>query len=98
MAEIHRTSIVDPQATLASDVEVGPGCVIDGAVTVGAATRLVGHVYLVGPLTIGEGNVIYPHACIGFDPQHRHFDSASPGGGSAQFGQTVASQSETRRS
>ena len=83
MAKIHPTSIIDPRAQLAADVELGPSCVIEGAVTIGSGTRLIGHVYLVGPLTIGEHNIFYPHACIGFEPQHRQFDPASPSGGVA---------------
>jgi UDP-N-acetylglucosamine acyltransferase len=78
---IHPTSIIDPRASLADDVEIGPGCVIDGPVTLGPGNRLIGHVYLVGPLTVGQNNVFYPHACIGFDPQHRQFDPKAPNGG-----------------
>lgn len=35
-----------------------------------AGTRLIGNVWLVGPLSIGKNNVIYPNTCIGFEPQH----------------------------
>jgi len=71
MAEIHPSSIVDAQAELAEDVVVGPGCVIEGRVRIGAGTRLIGNIYLRGPLTIGQNNTLYPFVCIGFEPQDR---------------------------
>jgi UDP-N-acetylglucosamine acyltransferase len=84
MANIHPTAIVCGEVELAADVTVGPGCVIDGtlgAVAVGAGTRLIGHVYLHGPLTMGRGNTIYPFVCLGFAPQSVGCDHAQPGRG-----------------
>ncbi len=36
MAKIHPTALVDPRASLADDVEIGPYVVIDGDVEIGA--------------------------------------------------------------
>ena len=86
MADIHPTAIVLGEADLAADVIVGPGCVIDGTlgpVSVASGTRLIGHAYLYGPLTIGEGNTIYPFTCLGFAPQSIDHDPALPGQGLA---------------
>lgn len=77
MAHIHPTSIVDEQAKLASDVEVGPFCVIQGDVTLGAGCKLVSHVHLKGPMVIGENNLFYPQVCMGFSPQSRRADPAT---------------------
>jgi len=79
MPEVHSTSIIDERATLADDVRIGPNCVIMGEVTLGPGTILIGNVYLHGPLTIGQNNVIYPFACLGFAPQHADFDPHTPG-------------------
>jgi UDP-N-acetylglucosamine acyltransferase len=84
MADIHPTAIVLGEADLAEDVSIGPGCVIDGTpgpITVGPGTRLIGHAYLHGPLTIGQGNTVYPFACLGFAPQSLNYDDAKPGRG-----------------
>ena len=84
MADIHPTAVVLGEADLAADVVVGPGCVIDGTlgrVTVGPGTRLYGHAYLYGPLTIGRGNMIYPFVCLGFAPQSIGYDHMQPGSG-----------------
>ncbi len=70
MPKIHRTAIVDPQAQLADDVEIGPNCTIQGSVSIGPGTRLIGNVWLIGPLALGAGNVLYPNVCLGFEPQH----------------------------
>jgi UDP-N-acetylglucosamine acyltransferase len=74
LAHIHPTSIVDDQARLASDVEIGPFCIIQGEVTLGAGCRLVSHVHLKGPMTAGTNNLFYPQVCIGFAPQSRRED------------------------
>jgi UDP-N-acetylglucosamine acyltransferase len=76
---IHPTAIVDPLADIADDVEVGPYCIIEGPVTLGAATRLVARIHLRGPMTIGRNNKLYPGVCIGFEPQDRKFDGTSAG-------------------
>lgn len=73
MATIHPTSTVPPDAQLAADVEIGPFCVLNGAVRLDAGVRLMGNNYIQGPVTIGEGTVVYPFACIGFGPQDVKF-------------------------
>jgi len=77
LAHIHPTSIVDEQARLAPDVEVGPFCIIQGNVTLGAGCRLVSHVHLKGPMVVGENNLFYPQVCMGFSPQSRREDPAA---------------------
>ena len=83
MPTIHPTASLEGDVHLADDVSVGPHCVLTGPITLGAGCRLVGNVYLQGPLTLGRENVIYPFACLGFAPQHAHFDPATPGHGLA---------------
>jgi UDP-N-acetylglucosamine acyltransferase len=41
----------------------------------------VGNVYLMGPLTLGEQNTIYPFATLGFPPQDLKWDPEVPGAG-----------------
>ncbi|MEX0886461.1 MAG: acyl-ACP--UDP-N-acetylglucosamine O-acyltransferase [Phycisphaeraceae bacterium] len=81
MARIHATAIVEEEVELAPDVEVGPGCLLRGPIHIGAGTRLIGHVFLEGPLTLGGGNVLYPGACLGFAAQDRKFDPRVAGAG-----------------
>ncbi len=59
---IHPTAIVDPDAEISREAEIGPYCIIGSGVTVGARTRLMAHVYLEGKLTIGKDNLFYPYA------------------------------------
>jgi UDP-N-acetylglucosamine acyltransferase len=70
---IHRTAIVDPKAEIAPDAEIGPYCVIGPGVTIGARTRLMGHAYLEGKLTIGEDNIFYPYCSCGVAPQDKKY-------------------------
>jgi UDP-N-acetylglucosamine acyltransferase len=65
----HATSIVDPAAVVADDVEIGPFCVVGPKVRIGAGCRLVGRVILTGPIAAGCRNVFHPNVAIGGAPQ-----------------------------
>ncbi len=65
MPRIHPTAVVDPKAQLHESVEVGPYSVIGADVTIGAGTKIHSHVVLQGPMTIGQGNTLYPFASLG---------------------------------
>lgn len=73
MPKIHPTAIVDAQAELADDVEVGPYAIVGANVSVGAGTVILSHSILQGPMTLGAGCKVGPAACLGQDPQHLDF-------------------------
>ncbi len=83
MPSIHPTAIVDARAELAADVEVGPYCIIDGPAVIGPGTRLIGHVWLHGAVTLGRENRLYPQVAIGFEPQSLKFKPGEPAAGVA---------------
>jgi UDP-N-acetylglucosamine acyltransferase len=66
---IHPTAIVDPGARVAASAEIGPYSIVGADVEIGARTILKAHVFLEGPLTIGEDNVFFPYSTIGVAPQ-----------------------------
>ena len=66
---IHTTAIVDAQARLADDVEVGPYSVIGAQVEIGKGTVIGPHVVIMGPSRIGSDNRIFQFASIGDAPQ-----------------------------
>ena len=69
MTRIHPTAIVDPQAELAEDVEVGPYAIIGPQVRIGARTVVGAHVVIDGRTTIGCDNKFFPSSSIGALPQ-----------------------------
>jgi len=73
MAQIHPSSLVDPQAKLAENVVVGPFCTIGPHVEVGEGTTLQSHIVLTGHTKIGKNNKIYAFAAIGIDPQDKKY-------------------------
>lgn len=81
MPTVHPTATVDDMAQLADDVQIGPYCIVTGRVTLGPGVRLLARVSLQGPLTIGAGTVVYPNACIGFEPQDYKFKPGAPTAG-----------------
>ncbi len=66
---IHPTAIVDSNAEIAGDVEIGPYCVVEGGARIGAGSRLESHVVVQGNTVIGEGCTVSPFASIGGPPQ-----------------------------
>jgi len=66
---IHPAAIVHPQARIAESAEIGPYCVIGADVEIGARTRLLAHLYLDGPLIVGEDNIFYPYSTAGVASQ-----------------------------
>jgi UDP-N-acetylglucosamine acyltransferase len=81
MPQVHASSLLSEEVQLADDVIVGPGCILQGPITMGAGTHLIGNVHLQGPLTMGTENLVYPFSCLGFAPQHQKFDPHTPGCG-----------------
>ena len=66
---IHATAIVDPGATLADSVSVGPYAVVGAGVKVGEGTTIGAHAVIEGPTTIGRDNRIFAHTSLGGAPQ-----------------------------
>ncbi len=60
---------IDPRAEIDDQVEIGPFCVVGPHVRIGRGTRLENNVTLMGRVTLGEHNHVYPGAVIGGEPQ-----------------------------
>ena len=67
---IHPSAIISPEAELPEDIRIGPFAVIDGHVKIGAGSVIQAHAHLIGPLTMGCNNQVYPNAVLGGRPQH----------------------------
>ncbi|MBL8990178.1 MAG: acyl-ACP--UDP-N-acetylglucosamine O-acyltransferase [Phycisphaerae bacterium] len=76
MPRIHPSAVVEPSVELSDDVQIGPGCVVTGAVKLGSGVRLIGHATIcgeLGPVEVGAGTTVYPGACVGFGGQDAKF-------------------------
>jgi UDP-N-acetylglucosamine acyltransferase len=67
--QISKQACVDSQAEIDKDVEIGPFCVVGPHVRIQSGSRLISSVSVMGHVTIGRDNVIYPHVAIGGEPQ-----------------------------
>ena len=65
---IHKTAIIDPKAKIASNVEIGPYCIIGPDVEIGENTIIKSNVNISCKAVIGKGNKIYPFVSIN-EPQ-----------------------------
>jgi UDP-N-acetylglucosamine acyltransferase len=66
---VHPSAVVHPGAQIDPAAEIGPFCVIGDEVSIGPGTRLLAHVYLEGPSSVGEANELYPYSSIGVASQ-----------------------------
>ncbi|MFK7976576.1 MAG: acyl-ACP--UDP-N-acetylglucosamine O-acyltransferase [Halioglobus sp.] len=62
---IHPEAIVDPSASLAEDVEVGPWTYIGPQVEIGPGSVIEPHVVIRGPTVMGANNHIYQFSSVG---------------------------------
>lgn len=69
MKRIHVTAVVDRNAKLADDVEVGPFAVIGDQVELAAGVVIGPHVTVMGRTAIGARTRVFPSAVLGGDPQ-----------------------------
>jgi UDP-N-acetylglucosamine acyltransferase len=67
--KVHPTAVIHPQAKLASSVSVGPLAVIGEGVELGEDCEVMSQAVVGGPTRMGRGNLIFPFASIGLDPQ-----------------------------
>jgi len=69
MPNIHPTSVINPAASIADTVKIGPYCTIGPNVQIDEDVELVSHVCLSGQTKIGKRSQIFPFSSIGSDPQ-----------------------------
>ncbi len=69
MGAVHATAIVDPQARLGAEVEIGPYCIVGADVDLGDGVILHSHVVVAGRTKVGARSQIFPFASIGHRPQ-----------------------------
>jgi UDP-N-acetylglucosamine acyltransferase len=70
---IHPTAVIDSQAEIDAEVEIGPYVVIEGPVRIERGTRVMAHAYLTGWTAIGESNDIHPGVVLGDAPQDKAY-------------------------
>lgn len=68
-AYVAENASIAPSAEIDDDVKIGPFCVIGPKVRIGRGTRLENGVTVMGRVTIGQFNHIYPGTVIGGEPQ-----------------------------
>ncbi len=66
---IHPLAVIEPGATLGSNVTVGPFCLVGPEVTLEDGVELVSHVSVSGATTIGAGTRVHAHSALGGPPQ-----------------------------
>ncbi|PIE40926.1 MAG: acyl-[acyl-carrier-protein]--UDP-N-acetylglucosamine O-acyltransferase [Gammaproteobacteria bacterium] len=70
---IHSQAIIDKQANLASDVEVGPWTFIGPDVEIDSGTVVGPHVVINGPTRIGKNNRIFQFSSVGEECQDKKY-------------------------
>ena len=71
--KISKNSIISEGAKIANNVSIGDFCYIGPNVSINENCKIMSHVHISGDTVIGAGNIIYPFASIGTDPQDLKF-------------------------
>ena len=77
LPKISPHAVIDKDAQIAEDVEIGPFCVIGPEVKIDTGCRLLNNVTVLGRTTIGKDNVFFPNAVIGAAPQDKKYKGSS---------------------
>jgi len=78
--KIHQTAIVDADAQLAAEVEIGPYSIIGAGAIIGEKCVIQSHVVIEGSVKMGAGNVIGHGTIIGSTPQDLTFQAETKSG------------------
>ena len=73
MSLIHSTAVIHPSAELDTEVEIGPYSIIGAKVKIGRGTKIMSHVVIEGPTTLGQDNRVFPFASLGAIPQDKKY-------------------------
>jgi UDP-N-acetylglucosamine acyltransferase len=68
-SRVHPSAVVGAEVEIGPGAEIGPFCMLDGRIQIGARTRLLAHVTILGDTIIGEDNVLHANVVIGDEPQ-----------------------------
>ena len=71
--KVHPTSIIHPKSKIDDSVEIGPFCIIGEDVEIKKGSKLLSHIVLKGPTSIGEENIFYQFSTIGEDTPDKKF-------------------------
>lgn len=72
--QIHPTAIIEEGATIGDGCRIGPYCHVGPQVRLGNNNLLHAHVVIDGHTILGEGNEVFPFACLGKISQDMKFD------------------------
>lgn len=76
MTHIHPSSVIDPAATIGSNVTIGPFCIVEGDVVIGDDSTISMHVRLNNGSRIGKRCTLDHGVVIGCDPEVIGFDES----------------------
>ena len=71
--KVHPTSIIHPKSKIDDSVEIGPFCIVGEDVEIKKGSKLLSHIVLKGPTSIGEENIFYQFSTIGEDTPDKKF-------------------------
>ncbi|MGE0320852.1 MAG: acyl-ACP--UDP-N-acetylglucosamine O-acyltransferase [Polyangiaceae bacterium] len=71
MSLIHPTAVVDSGAKLGDGVRIGPFCVVEADVELGANTELISHAVVRSGTRLGANNQVHPFCVLGGPPQDK---------------------------
>lgn len=75
--KIHPTAVIHSTAELGEGCEIGPFCVIEEHAVLGPRCKLQSHVVIGSHTIFGQGNEVFPFACLGGKTQDLKWKSGT---------------------
>ena len=70
---VHPSAVIDSEADIASDVQIGAYAIIEGRVQIGPGCVIEPHACLSGPMVMGRDNHVSHGAVLGKSAQHKGY-------------------------
>lgn len=72
-AKIHPTAVIGADVEIGPGTEIGPYCIVEDHVRIGANNRFLANIYIGSHTTVGAGNQFFPFTTLGLIPQDLKF-------------------------
>jgi len=73
-SSIHPTAVIADGVQIGPNCEIGPYCIFESDVVIGAGNKFLANVYVGRYTQMGDNNIVFPYTTLGLQPQDLKFE------------------------